>query len=127
MFVIGPDQTGALMNYASIRRKVTATLSKHGMAVARRSITTVQQQGEPQVTETTSTRRGVLFPIKEGVAMIRGNSVLVDDRMMILDGEGAISVDDKFVVGAKTMSVLSYEAIDPAGTVLAYEVHLRAS
>jgi hypothetical protein len=68
---------------------------------------------------------GVFTKITTDYAL--AHEVQSGDRMLILDASVAPELTDKLVVGASALTIVNIEAINPAGTPLAYRLQVRGA
>lgn len=54
------------------------------------------------------------------------NQVLAGDRLAIIDASQEPSASDRLVAGADALTIVRIEAINPAGTPLAYRLQVRS-
>jgi hypothetical protein len=117
------------MDYAQSATKATAMLTKFGQSVTRRSYTAgTYNPATGTVTPTTAdtTRKGVKLDYASGQTTERGNLIQVSDKRLYLDAAGPVSLQDHFIVGGVEYVVISLGEINPAGTPVLYDIHVRA-
>lgn len=111
-------------------------LENFGQTVTRKASTAGTYDpstGASVVTDTSSSRTGVLLDYSgkgysgKGEMYANGNLVIQGDKKLLLDGSGAVEVTDSYVVGSTEYSVVSIKELNPAGTVVMFEIHARAS
>lgn len=74
------------------------------------------------------TRKGVLLDLgSNGVTHIRGNLVEVSDKQLLLDAQAGVALEDLFTANSKEYQVVSIGELNPAGTSVMYDLHVRAS
>lgn len=120
-----------MTDYAEIAADVRDLLTDEGQIVTLRTVTAGEYDpatsGAADVT-TDTTRRAVLFDIGRGVESIRGQLVQATDRQAYMDANGAAPATGDTVIDSNeaSYSVVSSGVIAPTGTVVLYDVHLRA-
>tara|TARA_R110000772_G_C13310282_1_gene440284 strand:+ start:19403 stop:19759 length:357 start_codon:yes stop_codon:yes gene_type:complete len=77
-------------------------------------------------TTANTTRKGVVFDIGAGVQKIRGELINKTDKQVYLDAEGSVEMDDHFIIQGVEFTIVSIGGINPAGTQVFYDLHLRA-
>lgn len=115
-------------NYAEVAAISLETLTEFGQDVTRRAYS--QGTYDPAtglVTPTTAdtTRKGVLFDFGAGQTLERGTLIQGGDKRLLLDASAAVSMQDHFIVGGAEYIIVSLGEINPAGTVVLYDIHLR--
>lgn len=120
-----PDASYERLAASSLR-----LLKKYGRAVTFRDFTlggtyntTTGTLSQSYVDED---RFAAVFPYGSGVQMIRGQLVQATDRRVLLDPTGtAPEANDHVIVGDDDYSIVSGVEINPAGTVVLYDLHVR--
>lgn len=115
-------------NYAEIAANALETLTEYGQDVTRRSYTAgTYAPATGLVTPTTAdtTRKGVLFDFGAGQTLERGTLIQAGDKRLLLDATATVSPQDHFIVGGAEYVIVSLGEINPAGTVVLYDIHLR--
>lgn len=119
-------------NYTRANATALRLLTNFGQTVTRRTVTTGAYNpatGEAAVTTADTSRIGVLLDYgdqgRQGERYVRGNLVQVEDRQLLLDGTGAAELTDRYVAGGAEYSVVSVSEVNPAGTVVMYDLHVR--
>lgn len=77
-------------------------------------------------TTDSSTRTGALLNYGKGIEYVRGMQVTQRDKRLLLDASGAADISDTYTVSGVEYTVQSLEDINPAGTVVMYDLHVRA-
>ena len=78
-------------------------------------------------TTDSSTRTGALLNYGKGIEQyVRGMQVTQRDKRLLLDASGAADISDTYTVSGVEYAVQSLEDINPAGTVVMYDLHVRA-
>jgi hypothetical protein len=121
------------MDYASLAATSLRMLKEHGQKVQLKNATPEDDDydldtgtvvpADPVLTD----RYGAEFPL-EGEQTFQGTLVERTDTKMLLDAEGAApSTEDKVVFAdGSEKSILSAQALAPAGVPVLYTLHLRA-
>ena len=101
-------------------------LTEFGQSVTHRAYTTGTYDvatGTATPATTDATRTGALFDIN--TTTVRGQLVQVADKQLLVDGSAAINLRDRFVVGGVEYAIVSLGEINPAGTRVMYDLHVR--
>jgi hypothetical protein len=118
-------------DYAKSASTATRLLTQFGQAVTRNASTAGAYDpaaGAATVTDVSSSRTGALLNYSgKGEIYANGNLVILGDRKLLLDGYGPVEMTDSYVVGTTEYSVVSIKELNPAGTIVMYEIHARAS
>lgn len=80
---------------------------------------------ETGATVTYADVRGVFTKIGTDYAMT--HEVQSGDRMAVIDASSKPELTDKLVIGASALSIVNIIAVNPAGTPVAYKLHVRGS
>lgn len=115
-------------DYAEIAANALETLTEFGRDVTRRSYTAgTYDPATGLVTPTTAdtTRKGVMFDFGAGQTLERGTLVQSGDKRLLLDATAAVAPQDHFIIGGVEYVVVSVGEINPAGTRILYDLHLR--
>ena len=115
-------------DYAASAATSLRLITRFGQSVTRRTFTggtysTSTGRTTPTIADTT--RKGVLLPLKNGQTTIAGTLIQAGDAQLLLDAEGAVLQTDHYIIGNKEYSVVSFEALAPAGTAVLNTIHLR--
>jgi hypothetical protein len=115
-------------DYASVAATSLELLSEFGQNVTLRA-TTVGAY-DPTTGATTNTtadtpRKGVLLDFGAGQTLERGTLIQGGDKRLLVDATGAVSPQDHFVVGGVEYVVISVGEVNPAGTRVLWDLHLR--
>jgi len=117
------------MDYAKTAASALKSLTKYGQSVTRRSYTAGTYDpaaGLVTPTTTDTTRKGALFDFGAGQTLERGTLIQGGDKRLLLDATATVSPQDHFIMGALEYVIVSIGEINPAGTVVLYDLHLRA-
>lgn len=117
------------MNYTKTAATTLRLLTKHGQTVTRRVITAgTYDTATGGMTNTTvdTTRNGALFDFGQAETTVRGSLIQGTDKRLLLDASGAVALSDNFVIGGVVYTVVSIGEVNPAGTPVLYDLHIRA-
>jgi hypothetical protein len=119
-------------DYAASADTSLRLITKFGQSVTRRAYVAGNYStstGAVGQTITDTTRKGVQLPLNSlstpGKTTINGTLVQVGDSQLLLDAEGPVLQSDHYVIGNKEYTVVSFEELAPAGTVVLNTIHLR--
>lgn len=116
-------------DYAELATTAEELLTEFGRDVTRKSYTVGTYNpatGAAAPTTANTTRKGAMFDFGAGQTLVRGTLVQAGDKRLLVDAAATLSPQDHFIVGGKEYVVLSVGEISPAGTVVIYDLHLRA-
>jgi hypothetical protein len=116
--------------YSNLQGKAGSLLAKFGQDVTLRRITVGAYDSATSassVTPADTVYKGALFDIEEGTKEIRGELVQATDKQMLLGGAASPAPTNKDVVlvAGVQYGIISSSEINPAGTAVLYELHLR--
>lgn len=101
-------------------------LTEFGQNITHRSYTTGTYDvatGTTTPAATDATRTGALFDIN--TTTVRGQLVQVADKQLLVDGSAAVNLRDRFIVNSVEYIIVSLGEINPAGTRVMYDMHVR--
>lgn len=103
-----------------------ALLTEFGQSVTHRSHTDgtydpATGSATPVVTD--ATRKGALFDID--TTTLRGELVQVSDKRLLVDGSASVNLRDRFIVDSVEYVIVSLGEVNPAGTRVMYDMHVR--
>lgn len=115
--------------YSELTADALALLTEFGQSVTRRSYTagsydTATGTAVPATAD--STRKGVALDFAAGQSLVRGTLVQSGDKRLLVDAVAAINMQDHFIVNGVEYVIISIGEINPAGTVVLYDLHVRA-
>lgn len=116
------------IDYAAIARNALAALTDAGQAVTRRAYTAGAYDTATGVAANTTvdtTRTGALFDFSRGKEYERGQLIERSDKRLLLDATGPVAMTDHFIVNGVEYSVVSIGEVNPAGTCVLYDLHVR--
>jgi len=117
------------MNYAETSELALQLLTEFGQGVTRLeqgSSVYSPTTGAATSATSTSVRQGALFDFGAGSTLVRGSLIQAGDKRLLLDATDSVLPTDQFAVGGKTYSVISVGEVNPAGTCVLYDLHVRA-
>lgn len=115
-------------DYSELAANATEILTEFGRNVTRRSYTVGNYNpatGSTAPVTADTTRKGATFDFGSGKTFHNGNLIQADDKRLLLDADATISPQDHFIIGGKEYVTVSVGEINPAGTVVLYDIHLR--
>lgn len=122
-------------DYAEVAANALETLTEFGRDVTRRSYSMETAYDPPSAYDTTTgriipttvdtTRKGVMFDFGAGQTLVRGSLVQAGDKRLLLDATATVAPQDHFIVGGVEYVAVSVGTIDPAGTAVVFDIHLR--
>ena len=101
-------------------------LNEFGQGITHRSYTTGTYDvatGTATPATTDTPRTGALFDIN--TTTVRGQLVQVADKRLLVDGSAAVNLRDRFIVNSVEYVIVSLGEINPAGTRVMYDMHVR--
>lgn len=75
---------------------------------------------------TTTTDKGVLFAYSKGVASMSNGLIQASDQQVYINISSIPAPNDRLSVGTKVYSIVSVEALEPAGVNVLYILQVRA-
>lgn len=116
------------MSYATNAASATKLIAKKGQTITQHgfSISTY----DPTTGTTTPTvietkRSGVLLDFSTGQTNERGTLIQGGDKRLLLAPLPVVSQQDTFLIQGQVYSVVSIGEVDPAGTRILYDLHIR--
>lgn len=103
-------------------------IDRYGRAVTLRSIapgTYNTATGVATTTPTNVSRNGALLPFGTGQTTERGNLILAGDQRLLLEPGIVPKPEDRIVVGSDIYEIVSFVELNPAGTSVYFDLHLR--
>lgn len=117
------------MTYAANAASALRVLTRKGQSVTRRSYTTGTYDpaaGSVSAATADTTRKGVTFDYGVGGQYVRGQLIQNGDKRLLLDASATVELQDHFIIGGVEWTVVSLGEINPAGTVVLYDLHIRS-
>ncbi len=115
--------------YGNLQATARRLLVKYGQDVTLRKYTlgaydaTTSSQARTSVD---TVLKGVIFNVGDGVTQIKNELVKINDKKLLLDATGPVPTPkDYVIIGGSSWSILSINEINPGGTPVAYECHIR--
>lgn len=115
-------------DYGSIQALGTELLTEYGSSVTHHSNTPGAYDvttGASPVTVVNKAMQGVLFDFGAGQTSVGGTLVQAGDKRLLVDSSATVFVSDEFTVNSIRYRVIGRGEINPAGTVILYDLHLR--
>lgn len=115
-------------DYASVAAVALETLTEYGQDVTRRSYSAGTYDPATGLTTPTiadTTRKGVLMDFGGGQTLERGTLIQGGDKRLLVDATGAALPSDHWVVGGVEYVVVSVGEVNPAGTAVLFDLHVR--
>jgi hypothetical protein len=106
-------------------------LTRFGQDITRTSYTAGTYDpatGSATPTTATTTRKGVLLPLSDnraGQQYIRGTLIATGDKQLLLDASGPVAITDHYTVNGAEYTVVSIDDLNPAGTAVLNDLHVR--
>lgn len=104
-------------------------LTEFGQTVTKRTITVGTYDpttGSASSASADTVRKGVILDFGPGQSLERGQLIQINDKRLLLDANGsAPQMEDRFIAGGAEYSVVSIGEVNPAGTPVLYDLHLR--
>lgn len=82
--------------------------------------------GTNAVTITDRTTKAAIFDFAEGQTLQAGNLIQAGDKRCLMNVSYTPNLQDHVVIGSKEYVILSVGEVNPAGTAILFELHLRA-
>lgn len=115
-------------DYADTADLALGALTEFGMAVTRRAAgSAVYSPGTGTSSSSTadSVRQGALFDYGPGQTQVRNTLIQAGDKRLLLDASGAALMTDQYVINGVVYTVVSVGEVNPAGTPVLYDLHVR--
>lgn len=115
-------------DYASLAYTSRELLTEFGQAVTQRSYTVGTYDpatGAASPASADSARVGAMFDFGAGKTLERGGLIQAGDKRLLVDADADISPQDHFIVNSVDYVIVSIGEINPAGTRVLYDLHLR--
>lgn len=116
------------IDYTAIAASSLAALTDAGQDVTQRTYTQgTYTLGTGTAAPVTAdvTRKGVVLDFGSGKTMERGSLIQVGDKRLLLDATATVSPQDHFIIGSDEYTIVSVGEVNPAGTPVLYDIHLR--
>lgn len=115
-------------DYAELATTAEELLTEFGQDVTRKSYTAGTYDpatGTTTPTTANTTRKGAMFDFGAGQTLERGTLIQAGDKRLLVDATATISPQDHFIVGGEEYVIVSLGEVNPAGTVVLYDLHVR--
>lgn len=116
-------------DYQSMADLALELLTEFGRELTQRTFTEGEYDPSTGTTNTTtadSTRIGAKFDFKEGQTTERGTLIQSGDFQLLLEPTANVSLQDVFVIDSVQYSIVSIGEVNPAGTRVLYDIHIRS-
>jgi hypothetical protein len=118
------------MNYTRLAATAKKLLAKHGRDVTLHSEALPVYDaatGVATVTPTDTVVKAAIFDFAKGVTTVRGTLVQMGDKEIFMEAKSGVtpSVRDTVTVDVDIFTVVSVGEINPAGTPVLYQLHVR--
>ena len=117
-------------NYAKSAATALKLLTKFGRTVTRRNYTVgtySPSTGANAVTYADTTWKGALLDFGAGKTLERGSLIQVGDKRLLLEAGAAPQLEDHMIVGSTEYAIISVGEVNPAGTSVLFDLHLRGA
>ena len=118
-----------MFDYADTAALAVEALTEFGAPIVRRVTTAPVYSpatGTASAVQSDLARVGAIFDYGAGQTQVRGQLVQVSDKRLLVDPTAEVLMTDVFVVNGTTYTVVSIGEINPAGTRVLYDLHVRA-
>lgn len=118
-------------DYAELATTATELLTEFGQNVTRRAYTIGAYDpatGSATPTTADTTRKGAVFDYNlqgAGASFVRGTQIQAGDKQLLLDAAGTVTQHDHFIIGGVEYVVQTFSIVNPAGTPVMHDIHLR--
>lgn len=116
------------IDYTAIAASALASLTDAGRDVTQRTYTAGTYNPATGTTVPVTadvTRKGVVLDYAAGKTTERGTLIQIGDKRLLLDAESTVSPQDHFIIGSDEYVIVSVGEVNPAGTCVLYDIHLR--
>ena len=117
-------------DYTRTAATTLSLLTKFGADVTVTRVTTGTYDtstGANTVTTSTATVKGVVLDYDSGQSTISGSMIQAGDKRLLLEAAASPDLNDKFTANSRTYAPVSIGEVNPAGTVVLYDIHVRAN
>ena len=104
-------------------------LTEFGQTITRRVVTAGVYDPTTQTvinTNADTSRKGAIFDFGRGETTSRGNLIQGTDKRLLMDATGLAAMTDIYIIDSITYTVVSVGEINPAGTSVLFDMHVRA-
>lgn len=116
------------MSYAQDAIEAAATLAEDGQVVTLRRVTPgTYDPATGAVSNTTSdvSRYGVVFDYSDGLSNMAGTIIQQGDKRLLMEAGTIPDMNDVVLVGGVQYGIAGIKEVNPAGTVVLYDIQLR--
>lgn len=116
-------------DYQALADLALELLTEFGRSVTHRTFTEGTYDVSTGTASTTTadvTRIGAKFDFKDGQTTERGALIQSGDFQLLLDPTATVSMQDVFVIDSLQYSIVSIGEVNPAGTRVLYDIHIRS-
>ena len=118
-----------MVDYVKSAATATRLITKFGQSVTLRHYTIGTYStttGLNTVTTSDVTAKAAIFDFAQGQTLQAGNLIQSGDKQALMAVTQTPAMQDHVIVGGKEYVILSLGELNPAGTVVMYDLHLRA-
>lgn len=115
-------------DYAKSAATALRLLTKFGQDVTLRNYTIgtySTSSGANSVTTSDTTVKAAILEFASGQTEQGGTLIQVGDKKCLMQAGTVPALEDHVIVGSKDYSILSIGEVNPAGTPVIYQIHLR--
>lgn len=117
-------------DYAKAAATALRLLTQFGRDVTVRSYTVGTYDpatGANSVTTSDVTKKGALLDFGAGKTLVNGGLIQVGDKRLLLESSAAPSPQAHIIVGSVEYVIISVGEVNPAGTPVLFDLHLRGA
>lgn len=117
-----------MFDYADTAALALEALTEFGAPVIRRATTAPvysPETGAASAVQSDLARMGAVFDYGAGQTQVRGTLIQGGDKRLLLDSSGEVLPTDQYVVNGIVYSVVSIGEVNPAGTPVLFDLHVR--
>lgn len=114
--------------YDNLQATGARLLAKYGRDVTLRKSTlgAYDPSTSQQARSTVDTvYKGAPLNFQAGITQLRGELVRISDKRLLLEGAANPTPKDSIIIGATQYVIISIAEVNPAGTSVLYDIHLR--
>lgn len=115
-------------DYSEIAATSLELITEFGRDITRRSYTAGTYDPATGLTTPTTadtTRKGAIFDYGAGVTLIGGTLIQSGDKRLLVDVTATVSIQDHFIVGGIEYVIIGLGEVNPSGTKVLYDLHIR--
>ena len=117
-----------MVDYVKSAATATRLITKFGQSVTLRRYTIGTYDtatGTNTVTTSDVTTKAALFDFAQGQTLQAGNLIQAGDKQALMAVTQTPALQDHVIVGGKDYVILGLGELNPAGTAIIYDLHLR--